>query len=123
MYNERYDVVIDKLSSFKQIHHENVEAMYSGLNVLVNEIIALGVNNIKDAKLNRKILHSLRKLDYDFVKAILFENKLYELTPNSILNKITTFEKWTSQRCHMKRSSRNHFQLKALLFQDDKKRS
>lgn len=97
MYNERYDVVIDKLNSFQKIHHENVEAMYSGLNVLVNE------NNIKDAKLNRKILYSLRKFDYDFVKASLFEKKLYELTPNFILDKIRAFEKWTSQRCHMKR--------------------
>lgn len=43
--NERYDVLIDKLNSFKKLDNENIEAMYSRLNVLMNEINALGVNH------------------------------------------------------------------------------
>ena len=58
--NEKYHVLIDSLNSFKQLDHENVEAIYSRLNVLVNEINSLGVKQIGDMALIRKILHSLR---------------------------------------------------------------
>jgi hypothetical protein len=47
--------------------------MYSRLNVLVNEINVLGVKDITDLNINRKILQSLRKPDYDLVKAIIRE--------------------------------------------------
>ena len=36
--NERYNVLIDKLNSFKQLDEESVESMYSRLNTFVNEI-------------------------------------------------------------------------------------
>jgi hypothetical protein len=62
--------------------------MYSRLNVLVNEINALGVKNITDVNINRKILQSLRKPDCDLVKAIIYEKKLEELKPSHILSKI-----------------------------------
>ena len=57
--NERYHVLIDRLNSFKQLDHENTKLMYSRLNVLVNEINSLGVKNIEEKELIRKILHSL----------------------------------------------------------------
>jgi len=38
---------------------ENAELMYSRLNTLVNEINSLGVKQIEDLELIRKILHSL----------------------------------------------------------------
>ena len=63
--NERYYFLIDKLNSFKQLDEENAEFMYSRLNILVNEINSLGVKQIEDTELIRKILHSLRRLDYD----------------------------------------------------------
>jgi pyruvoyl-dependent arginine decarboxylase (PvlArgDC) len=66
--------------------------MYSSLNVLVNDINALGVKNITDLNINRKILQSLRKPDYDLVKAIIYEKKLEELKPSHILSKIMAHE-------------------------------
>jgi hypothetical protein len=66
--------------------------MYSHLNVLVNEINALGVKNIMDLKINRKILQSLWKLDYDLVKAIIYEKKVEDLKPSHILSKIIAHE-------------------------------
>ena len=57
--NEKYNVLIDKLNSFKQLDHENAEAMYSRLNILVNDINSLDVDKIEDLELIRKILHSL----------------------------------------------------------------
>jgi hypothetical protein len=58
--------------------------MYPRLNVFVNEINALGVKNITDLNINRKILQSLRKPDY--------EKKLEELKSSHILSKIMPHE-------------------------------
>jgi hypothetical protein len=72
--------------------NENAESMYSHLKVLVNEINALGVKNITDLNINRKILQSLRRLDYDLVKAIIYKKKFEELKPSHILSKIMAHE-------------------------------
>jgi hypothetical protein len=90
--NERYSCLLEEFNSFKQLANENSKSMYSRLNVLVNEINALGVKNITDLNINRKILQSLRKPDYDLVKAIIYEKKLEELKPSHILNKIMAYE-------------------------------
>ena len=73
MANKRCHVLIDKFNSFKQFDQEDVEAMYLWPNIFVNKINSLGVKQIQDMKLIRKILHSLRKLDYDLVTTILYE--------------------------------------------------
>ena len=80
--NERYHILIVRLNSFKQHDHENAEAMYSWLNILVNEINALGVKNIEDKELIHKMLHSLRRPEYDLVTTILYEKDLSTMTPN-----------------------------------------
>ena len=90
--NERYHVLIDKLHSFKQLDDENAESMYSHLNTLVNEINSLGVKNIDDLKLIRKILHSLRRPDYNLVITILYEKGINTLTPNQVLDKVIAHE-------------------------------
>ena len=66
--------------------------MYSRLNVLVNEINSLGVKKINDLELIRKILHSLRRPEYDLVTTILYEKELSTMTPNEVLNKVTAHE-------------------------------
>jgi hypothetical protein len=66
--------------------------MYSRQNVLVNEINALGVKDIRDLNINLKILQSLRKPDYDLVKAIIYEKKLEDLKPSHILSKSMAHE-------------------------------
>jgi hypothetical protein len=90
--NERYGCLLEEFNSFKQLANENVKSMYSRLNVLVNEINALGVKNITNLNINRKILQSLRKPDYDLVKAIIYEKKLEKLKPSHILSKIMAHE-------------------------------
>ena len=92
MANERYHVLIDRLNSFKQFDNENAESMYSRLNILVNEINSLEVKKIDDLELIRKILHSLRRPDYDLVTTILYEKELTTMTPNEVLNKVTAHE-------------------------------
>jgi hypothetical protein len=81
-----------KFNSSKQLANENAESMYSCLNVLANEINALGVKNIMNLNINRKILQSLLKPDHDLVKAIIYEKKLEELKPSHILSKIMAHE-------------------------------
>ena len=89
---EKYHILIDKLNSFNQLDDENAESMYSQLNVLVNEINSLGVKKIDDLEFIRKILHSLRRPDYDLVTTILHEKELTTMTPNEVLNKVTAHE-------------------------------
>jgi hypothetical protein len=90
--NEHYDCLLKEFNSFKQLANKNVESMYSHLNVLVNDINALGVKNITDLNINRKILQSLRKPNYDLMKAIIYGKKLEELKPSHILSKIMAHE-------------------------------
>ena len=66
--------------------------MYSRLNILVNEINSLDVKKIQDLELIRKILHSLRRPDYDLVTTILYEKDLITMTPNKVLNKVIAHE-------------------------------
>ena len=74
--NEKYHMLIDSLNSFKQFDHENAETMYSQLNILVNQINSLDVKKIDDLELIRKILHSLRRPEYDLVITILYEKDI-----------------------------------------------
>ena len=90
--NEKYHVLIDKLNSFKQLDHENAKTMYSRLNILVNEINSLDVKKIDDLELIRKMLHSLRRPEYDLVITILYEKEINTLTPNQVLNKVIAHE-------------------------------
>jgi hypothetical protein len=90
--NEGYSCLLEEFNSFKQFANENAESMYSRLNVLVNEINALGVKNITDLNINRKIFQSLRKPDYDLVKDIIYERKLEDLKPSHILRMVMAHE-------------------------------
>jgi hypothetical protein len=80
--NERYGCLLEEFNSFKQLANENAESMHSRLNVLANEINTLGVKDITNLNINRKILQSLWKPDYDLVKAIIYEKKLEKLKPS-----------------------------------------
>ena len=66
--------------------------MYSRLNTLVNEINALGLNQLNDEEINRKILRSLRKPDYDIINTLLQKEDLVKLTPIQIINQIIAHE-------------------------------
>jgi hypothetical protein len=90
--NERYHVLIDKLNSFKQFDNEDASSLYSRLNLLVNEVNSLDVKKIEELELICKILHSLRRPDYDLVTTILYEKELKTMTPNQVLNKVIAHE-------------------------------
>ena len=85
--------------------------MYSHLNTLVNEINSLGVKQIEDLELIRKILHSIRRPNYDLVTTILYEKKLNTLTPNQVLNKVIAHEQWNDIKSKAPSSSPTHSAL------------
>ena len=113
MLPERYHVLIDKLNSFKQLDDENAKSMYSRLNTLVNEINSLSVKQIEDLELIRKILHSLRRADYDLVTTILYEKDLNTLTLNQVLNKVIAHELHSDIKTKASSSSPTHSALHA----------
>ena len=90
--NQKYHILGEELSSFKQLPNENAHDMYSRLNTLVNEINALGLNQVDDGEINRKILRSLRKPDYNIINTILQKEDLVKLTPNQVINQIIAHE-------------------------------
>ena len=47
---------------------------------------------IEDLELIRKIIHSLRRPDYELVTTILYEKDLNTLTPNQVPNKVIVHE-------------------------------
>ena len=80
------------LGIMEQLDHENTKTMYSRLNILMNEINSLDVKKINDLELIRKIIHSLRRPDYDLVITIFYEKEINTLTPNQVLNKVIAHE-------------------------------
>ena len=54
--NHKYQILGNGFANFKQLANENAHDMYSRLNILVNEINGLGVKNLEDGEINRKIL-------------------------------------------------------------------
>ena len=85
--------------------------MYSCLNTLVNEINSLGVKQIGDTDLIRKILHSLRRPDYDLVSTMIYVKELNTLTPNQVLNKVITHELCNDIKAKASSSSPTHSAL------------
>jgi hypothetical protein len=122
--NQCYSCLLEEFDSFKQLANENAESMYSHLNVLVSEINALGVKDITDLNINRKILQSLRKPYYDLVKAIIYEKKLEDLKPSHFLSKIMAHELQLMPKSNKvpQKSPKNHpLQLQAMLSQANKR--
>jgi len=66
--------------------------MYSRLNTLVNEINALGLNQLNDEEINRKILRSFRKPNYDIINTLLQKEDIIKFTPNQVINQIIAHE-------------------------------
>jgi hypothetical protein len=90
--NHKYHILGKEFNAFKQFDNENAHDMYSRLNTLVNEINALGVQQVSDGEVNRKIIQSLRKPDYDIIITLLHKERLDDLKPNQIINQIIAHE-------------------------------
>src|SRR6185436_16918270 len=77
----------------------------------MNEINSLAVKQIEDLELIRKILHSLRRPDYDLVITILYEKELDTMTPNQVLNNVIARELRNDIKTKASSSSPTHSAL------------
>jgi hypothetical protein len=89
---ECYHLVMKKLSSFEMLPKENANEMYTRLNVLVEEINALGLNQMSSSDVARKILIVLPIDKYGHIVTVLHRGDLSTATPTQILGKINAHE-------------------------------
>jgi hypothetical protein len=89
---ERYHIAMRKLNSFQMLANENDNVMYSRLNILVEEVNALGLTQISQPYVVRKILSFLPIDKYGHDVTVLHQMDLLVATPTQILGKINTHE-------------------------------
>jgi hypothetical protein len=89
---ERYHIAMRKLNCFEMLANENVNTMYSRLNILVEEVIGLGLTQISQLDVVRKILSVLPIDKYVHIVTVLHQMDLSVATPTQILGKINAHE-------------------------------
>jgi hypothetical protein len=85
---ERYHIAMKKLNSFEMLVNENANYMYSRLNILVEEVNGLGLTQISQPDVVRKILIVLPIEKYEHNVTVLHQMDLSITTPTQILEKI-----------------------------------
>jgi hypothetical protein len=89
---ERYDIAMRKLNYFEMLANENANAMYSRLNILVEEVNGLGLTQISQLDVVRKILSVLSINKYGHIVTLLHQMDLSVATSTQILGKIKAHE-------------------------------
>jgi hypothetical protein len=89
---ERYHIAMRKLNSFEMLANENANAMYSRLNILVEEVNGLGLTQISQLDVVRKILSVLPIDKYGHIVTVLHQMDLSVATPTQILGKINAHD-------------------------------
>jgi hypothetical protein len=89
---ERYHITMKKLNSFEMLANENANDMYSRLNILVEEVNGLGLTQISQPDVVRKILSVLPIEKYGHIATVLHQMDLSIATPTQILGKINAHE-------------------------------
>jgi hypothetical protein len=89
---ERYHIAMKKLNSFEMLANENANDMYSHLNILVDEVNGLGLTQISQPDVVRKILSVLPIDKYGHFVTVLHQMDLSVATPTLILGKINAHE-------------------------------
>jgi hypothetical protein len=89
---ERYHIAMRKLNSFEMLANENANDMYSWLNILVEEVNGLGLTQISQPDVVRKILSVLSIEKYCHIVIMLHQMDLSTTTPTQILGKISAHE-------------------------------
>ncbi|WVZ80284.1 LOW QUALITY PROTEIN: hypothetical protein U9M48_027775 [Paspalum notatum var. saurae] len=89
---QRHSTLSKKLSDFRMFSHENANQMYSRLNVLIEEINGLGLTQMKEDDVARKILDLLPVDKYGHIVTVLHQTDLSKTTPSGVLGKINAHE-------------------------------
>jgi hypothetical protein len=78
---ERYYIVLKKINSFKMLSKESANDMYTRLNVLVEDLNALGLTQMIQSDVARRILSVLLVEKYGHIVTVLHQSDLSTATP------------------------------------------
>jgi hypothetical protein len=95
---ERYHIVMRKLNSFEMLANENANVMYSRLNILVEEVNGLGLTQISQPDVVRKILSVLPIDKYGHIVTVLHQMDLSVATPTHCHMHINDKDESSSKR-------------------------
>jgi hypothetical protein len=90
---QKHCLALNDYNSFAMKENELVRDMYSRLNLTINEINSIGINNLGDADIMRKIISLLPQQKYGSIITIFHTHGGLESNdPTIVIGKITTFE-------------------------------
>jgi hypothetical protein len=87
----RYHIAMRKLYSFEMLANENANDMYSQLNILVEEVNGLGLTQISQQDVVRKIISVLPIEKYGHIVTVLHQMDI-SITTTQLLGKINAHE-------------------------------
>lgn len=88
----KYHMLKSKYDEFKMFPHENVNQMFSRLNVLIEEINALDIASLGKGLINRKILMLLPKPKYNIINSMLQKESLDNIEVSELIGEIHAHE-------------------------------
>jgi hypothetical protein len=89
---ERYHIALKKINSFEILPKESANEMYTCLNVLVEDLNALGLTQMSQLDVTRRILSVLPVEKYGHIVTVLHQSDLSAATPTQVLEKINAHE-------------------------------
>jgi hypothetical protein len=89
---ERYHIALKKINSFEMLSKESANDMYTRLNVLVEDLNALGLIQMSQSDVARRILSVLPIEKYGHIVTVLYQSDLSTATPTQVLGKINAHE-------------------------------
>jgi hypothetical protein len=107
-----------KLNSFEMLANENANVMYSRLNILVAEVNGLGLTQISQPDVVRKILSVLPIDKYGHIVTVPHQMNLSVTTPTEILGKINAHEMYM----HINDKDESSFKRKDLALKENQER-
>jgi hypothetical protein len=84
---ERYHIALKKINSFKMRPKESANDMYTHLNVLVEDLNALGLTQMSPSDVARRILSVFPIEKYGHIVTMLHQSDLSTATPTQVLEK------------------------------------
>jgi hypothetical protein len=81
-----------KINAFKMLSKESANKIYTRLNVLIEDLNALGLTQMSPSDVVRKILSVLPVAKYGHIVTMLHQSDLSITTPSEVLGKINAHE-------------------------------
>jgi hypothetical protein len=89
---ECYHIALKKINSFEMLPKESANDMYTRLNVIVEDLNALGLTQMSPSDVTRRILSVLPVEKYGHIFTMLHQSDLSTATPTQVLEKINAHE-------------------------------